>query len=487
MVNSIRNKLLSIVLNDEYIKDVKEYVNTFREVTTLQNKYWKSIEPTYKPRKILKEIRKQAIEDTVNSLTEGGIGVNIADEITGILRANITSGGSYKKLEKELRSRIVDDELLRRYTMQTTKDALNQYSGQVLQLTSADLGAEWFQFQGTEIKTSRPICQAMHDENLYFHISQIPKLLKGQWADGTQMTYTDINTGTLSTVEINPKTNLPMGMIKGTNPSNYFTYRNGYQCGHQFRPVLREAVVPVKFKNLVYSTPEYKAWAKLNGKEPNDPKQVKEKELQVNKEYKNNFIDKSISISDADLDSVQKVQNTLQIENTRLKRGLLDWVADSARVRDLPDDNETKIGILKAVSRPTEYNEVYRGESYSRNRTEEINASDYLIKKVYKKGAVIDFSKGLDINGRTYDNRMISATTSNDVADLFGNKQDSSYKTIKYIYKSQDGNTIHGMDLSKSVNKKEKEVIVGNGFKYKVVDNYDDENGDTIIILEQIL
>lgn len=269
VVNSIRNKLLSIVLNDEYIKDVKEYVNTFREVTTLQNKYWKSIEPTYKPRKILKEIRKQAIGDTVNLLTEGGIGVNIADEITGILKSNITTGGSYRQLEQQLRDSLMNNRTgegrLEKYTKQITTDAINQYSAQVTNIVSADLGAEWYQIQGTEIKTTRGQCQAMLEKTKYFHVCQIPNLLKGKDIDGNDLTYSDINTGEIKKVEIYQKTKLPQGMIQGTNPENYLIYRNGYQCGHQFRPVLRESTIPLEYRNKVYSSPLYQAWKQANG------------------------------------------------------------------------------------------------------------------------------------------------------------------------------------------------------------------------------
>lgn len=266
LIDSLRNKLVGIILNDDYVKDLKEYVKAFRDVTSLQNSYWKTIESDFTPRPLLKEIRKQAVTDTVNKLTEAGIGTNIADKLTDILRTNITSGGSYKELEQQLRDSLMNNRtgegILEKYTKQITTDALNQYSAQYTQTVSGDLGAEWFQFQGTEIKTSRPICQAMHDENLYFHVSQIPKLLKAQWADGTKMTYTDVVTNELKEVGINQKTKLPNGMIEGTNAENYFIRRNGYNCGHQFRPVLRESSVPLDVRQRVYATPEYQAWKK---------------------------------------------------------------------------------------------------------------------------------------------------------------------------------------------------------------------------------
>lgn len=264
LVGSLKNKLLGIILNDEYIKDVKDYVATFRDVTTLQNEYWKTVEPKFTPRSILKEIRVQTVDDTVNKLTEAGIGTNIADSITDILRTSVTSGGTFKQLEQQLRDSIMNnrtgDGLLEKYTKQITTDAINQYSANYTKTVSEDLGAEWYQFQGSEIKTTRPICQAMHEHVQYFHISQVPNLLKGLDAIGNRLEYSDINTGDILSVEIYDKYNLPHGMYKGTDPASYFTYRNGYNCGHQFRPVLREKTVPLAFRELVYSTPEYQAW-----------------------------------------------------------------------------------------------------------------------------------------------------------------------------------------------------------------------------------
>lgn len=256
MLSSVRNKLVKIVLNDEYVKDVKEYIKSFNQVTTLQNEYWKVIDDKFTPRVLLKEIRNQAITDTVSKLTEAGIGTNIADSITDILRTNITSGGSYKKLEQQLRDSIMNNRtgegILEKYTKQITTDSLNQYSAQYTQSVSEDLGAEWFQYQGSDIKTTRCFCDAMTDQP-YFHISEVPRLLRAEdlYCDNGK-----------KKVAIYDKTKLPMGMIAGTDASNFFVRRGGYNCGHQIRPVLREASVPLDVRNRVYQTAEYKLWKK---------------------------------------------------------------------------------------------------------------------------------------------------------------------------------------------------------------------------------
>lgn len=262
IVASIKAKLLKLVLNDEYIDEVKQFAQAFRDVSVLQREYWQQIESNFKPRSILKEIRSQAIGDTVSKLTEAGIGTNIADNIADILRTNITTGGSYKDLLGQLRESLTDtqksDGLLTKYSKQITTDSLNQYSATYVQIVSSDLGYEWYAYQGSDIKTTRPFCDAMTDRR-YFHVSELPKLLR---ADGL---YYD-KKGVKTKVLIYEKTGLPHGMIDGTNPENIFIRRGGYNCGHQIRPVSANLVKTqnADLYNTVLNSTDYKNWKALN-------------------------------------------------------------------------------------------------------------------------------------------------------------------------------------------------------------------------------
>lgn len=259
LIGRIKNKLRGLILTDEYVESVKEFVKSFNDVTKLQNEYWKSIEKSFKPKTLLKEIRNQSIQDTVQKLTEAGIGVNIENQISDILRTNVTSGGSYRSLESQLRESLTDtdksDGSLVKYTKQITTDSINQYSAQYTQTVSSDLGFEWFAYAGSDVKNTRPWCDAMSDIR-YFHISQVPSLLK---AEG--LTYENKKTGKREQVPIYQKTGLPHGMIEGTNAGNLFIRRGGFNCGHQIRPV-SESLVPKDIKDKVIQTPAYKSWKK---------------------------------------------------------------------------------------------------------------------------------------------------------------------------------------------------------------------------------
>lgn len=260
IIASIKSKLQRIILSKEYLKDVKEFAQAFNDITKLQNQYWGEAVEDFKPRPLLREIRKQAIGDTVKNLTASGIGTTISEQITDILRTNITSGGSLAKLNQQLRQSLLNtstDGLLQKYTRQITTDAINQYNAQYTQTVSNDIGFEWYAYQGSDIVTTRPFCDAMTDLR-YFHISQVPNLLKGQDAQGNKLKYTD-EKGRVKTVEIYDRTKLPHGMIEGTNTANFFINRGGYNCGHQIRPVT-ENRVPMDIRETVFATNQYKNW-----------------------------------------------------------------------------------------------------------------------------------------------------------------------------------------------------------------------------------
>lgn len=260
VIQSIKNKLTKFILNDDYLEDVKEFVKSFNTVTKLQNEYWKGVESKFKPGPLLKEIRTQAISDTVKQLTESGIGANIGDSITDILRTNITSGGSYKQLNGQLLESLTDtqksDGLLTKYSKQVSHDAIQQYNRQYTQQVASGLNMEWYAYQGSDIRTTRPFCDAMTDLR-YFHVSEVSRLLRAE-----DLYY--LKDGKRTKVPIYERTGLPAGLIEGTNAENFFVRAGGYNCGHAIRPV-PERNVPLEVRDRVYNTPAYQRWKSNNG------------------------------------------------------------------------------------------------------------------------------------------------------------------------------------------------------------------------------
>lgn len=258
ILSQVKSKLQNIILNDDYINSTKDFVGNYDDVVKLQNNYFSAIEDKFKPPKLATAIRKEAISSVVNNLTENGIAANVTDKVYDLLRQATTSGGSYSTMNKQLTDFLINNDSgegqLLKYTKQITTDSLNQFSGTYTQIISSDLDFEWFRYSGTNIETSRPFCLACTDRK-YFHISELPKVLRGQFNEFRKYDG-----------KINSKTELPSGMIPGTDVSNFMVNRGGYNCGHQWRPV-SDDLVPDEHKARVYASQEYKDWARASGKQ----------------------------------------------------------------------------------------------------------------------------------------------------------------------------------------------------------------------------
>lgn len=243
-VAKAQGKLERIVLeNKEYKNQVASYMDDFGKISDLNAGYFTELESKFKPSSLLKEMEKQSISATVDSLTGAGISSNVADPVYDLIRQNVTTGTKYTDLVKSLSNYIKGqgDTLggLDRYVKQITTDALNQFSANYMEIAASDLGLKWYQYSGVRIETSRKFCVGMMRKK-HYHKVEIPDLIKGRFpqfkaAGGS----------------IYQNTGLPHGMVKGTNVENFQIYRGGYNCQHQAIPVA-ESSVPAKTRKTVY-------------------------------------------------------------------------------------------------------------------------------------------------------------------------------------------------------------------------------------------
>lgn len=238
-LNKIQKALQDIFQTHEYVNSVKEFASTFSEVEKLNNKYFNEI-ADHKQSEFLKELRKQSIKDTVESLTGSGINANVTSRLKDLIFESIKTGSSYNNLLDSIRTNVLTDKnglgQLERYARQITTDSLNQYNAAYQDNVTADLGLDWFMYTGALIDTSRDFCKACVKKK-YIHRSEIPQLLKGNFEE-----FKDIDG------KISQKTGLPYGMIEGTDQSNFIVRRGGYSCGHKLVPVSK-VVVPKQLRD----------------------------------------------------------------------------------------------------------------------------------------------------------------------------------------------------------------------------------------------
>lgn len=242
-IGRLQARIEEIILSQPYIDRVKTFLNTFDAIALLQNNYFKGLVEDFSAPKVLEEVQKQSVDATIEGLTEAGIHGSVIPGVQDILRLNITTGGTFPQLLGQMRDYIIGTPevpgAILQHTQQITTDSLNQFSAQYNQVVTDDLGLVWFQYVGSLLETSRPLCKALVEKK-WVHRSELDKIVHGDFAEFKAQGG-----------KLNKKTGLPQGMIPGTNKYNFPIYRGGYNCGHQLVPV-HELVVPdfikAKFK-----------------------------------------------------------------------------------------------------------------------------------------------------------------------------------------------------------------------------------------------
>lgn len=164
--------------------------------------------------------RRQAADLLLGSSVEGTFFNPVREQITN----SIISGSSYKETVSALREVIIGDKKkegsLLSHVKQIAHDAFAIADRSYTANVSDELGVEWFNYRGTEIKTSRPFCKERHGR--YFHKKEIEA-----WGEGKK-------TLGFRTPDV---TGHWTGEMIGTNAKTIFSLAGGYNCRHGISPV----------------------------------------------------------------------------------------------------------------------------------------------------------------------------------------------------------------------------------------------------------
>lgn len=220
ILRTLRGDVSRTILTPQYKKDLNRFLRSFEELKGINDTYYRAIASgTLNANKqVFTTVKNLSIDSTKNSLLEAGINNAIIKPVQDILEQNITSGASFQDMQQNLREQILGDSerlgTLERYTRQITTDSLNQFNANYNTTVSKDLDLEFYYYSGSLKQTSRQYCINLVNEGRYFHREEIEKTSSQEWA----------------------------GKIPGTNDSNIFIYRGGYNCGHQWLAVSTESV-----------------------------------------------------------------------------------------------------------------------------------------------------------------------------------------------------------------------------------------------------
>lgn len=173
---------------------------------------------------LLSEIQSFSSKKAIRDLLHSGVDVNFLDEMVDIFKNGILSKQNKTDLLKQFEQYIKggDGKLgkLERYVKQVHSDAVTQYVANYSEALTEDLGLVFYQYIGNIQDDTRCFCEER--VNNYYHRKEIES-----WGNGDGV----------------GECGYPWaGMISGTNASNIFTYRGGWNCEHQFVAVLTTSV-----------------------------------------------------------------------------------------------------------------------------------------------------------------------------------------------------------------------------------------------------
>ena len=230
LIQTIMDDLRGGLITRQYIKALDKYLATFNPILELNNKYFGLLVVNYIPSKTrFAELSKQVIDLTKFTMGQSGVWNNVMNDIQTLLTSNAASGGSYSDMLRTLTSQVRGtpqvNGYVEKYAKQLVTDSVMQYNRQMQSTIAADLKLEWYYYQGTVIKDSRPFCVERHGN--YYHQKEVESWVNQKW----------------------------QGKIQATNENSIFTYAGGYNCRHSIIPV-SQTVVPaadiLRAKNLKY-------------------------------------------------------------------------------------------------------------------------------------------------------------------------------------------------------------------------------------------
>jgi hypothetical protein len=226
-VNRIVADLERGLRSGPYGQATQRYLSGFGEVTAKTGNYFETVKLNYQPTAFANEFSLQRIAEVESTLLGAGLTQGVLAPIKNILLTNLQSRATIEELREALRQQIIPSgasTLLTRHAATYADTALATYNASYLQEASQALGIEYYRYDGSVIKSTRPFCRNF--VNQYFSKKEIERMGEGQQPYGG---------GSLTQAELE-------GRIAGTNAQTILTLRGGWNCRHRFIPTPKTQV-----------------------------------------------------------------------------------------------------------------------------------------------------------------------------------------------------------------------------------------------------
>jgi hypothetical protein len=216
LTNQVERIILDAIQGSTYPKDVNGFLRNFETLKQFNFDIHRDVNDLSPDKlgELINPIQRATVEQTLQSLTGSGVSSNFIEPVrTGIFQ-NIVAGSTKADLEAYLRRFILGtpdvDGTLSRYVKQVSRDALNQFDGQVNAKIANEFGLDAYRYVGSLIEDSRPQCRRWVAMGV-IQTKDLPAEIAWMNANGT-------------------------GAIPATSPETFSIYRGGYNCRHSAIP-----------------------------------------------------------------------------------------------------------------------------------------------------------------------------------------------------------------------------------------------------------
>lgn len=216
IVSTIDKTIIDAIQSSEFPSAIAEYLRDFETIKKFNFDIHKDVNDLSEQEleDLISPVQKTAVQSTLDGLTGSGVNANFVEPVRQGIFQNIAAGTSKSDLEKYLTNYILGnpdvDGLYSRYIKQVSRDALNQFDGQVNSRIAEEFDLDAFRYVGSLIDDSRSQCIRWVKKRI-LEKSDLPSEIA--WAN---------NNGS--------------GMISGTNAENFAVFRGGYNCRHSAIP-----------------------------------------------------------------------------------------------------------------------------------------------------------------------------------------------------------------------------------------------------------
>ena len=214
LINKIEAEIFKTLKKSGYLKAVSEYLQVFPVLEKQSARMVEAVAKIPISKLPLTKFQKWAVSNTLDQLTNQGLGKAFIQPIKEILSRGLILGSSLTDVQRELQQRVGG--ALQRQVRQVAIDATQQYQGLIHQAVGKKFEMNAFRYIGGLVKDSRPQCvRWVNDFGGILTLEDLETEIAWAYANGA-------------------------GMIPGTNPDNFSVYRGGYGCRHEAIPFFLE-------------------------------------------------------------------------------------------------------------------------------------------------------------------------------------------------------------------------------------------------------